>query len=49
MKNLIQNLGLRAGQLDRQQIQLIFLIVSLSLLVIGATAPAGSGGGIPGG
>ena len=49
MKNLFQNLGFRAGQIDRQQIQLIFLIVSLSLLVIGATEPTGSGGGIPGG
>ena len=34
---------------NRQQIQLLLLIVSLCLLVIGAGAPVGGGDGSPGG
>ena len=49
MKHIYQNLVTLAGQVDRQQVQLFFLILSLSLLLLGATAPAHGGGGAPGG
>ena len=49
MKSKIQNLSLLAGKVDRRHVQLVLLILGLSLLVIGAGAPAGGGSGIPGG
>ena len=48
MKNLFKNLSLTAGKIDRHHLQILLVLVTLSLLVIGAGAPAmdgGSGGG----
>ena len=48
MNNSMDNLVYMMGKLDRRHIQLFFILLSLSLLVLGAGAPA-TGGGIPGG
>ncbi len=48
MKNIIQKLTVSAFKLDRRHIQILIALVTLSLLVLGAGAPAidgGSGGG----
>lgn len=47
MKTYLNSLILRAS-LNRQHIQLLLLLVSLCLLVIGAGAPIGGGDGTPG-
>jgi hypothetical protein len=47
MKNFIQKLALSVGKIDRRHIQLLLALVILSLLAIGAGAPAMPGG--PGG
>jgi hypothetical protein len=49
MTNLKNTLILSAGRIDRRAVQLFLLILSLSLLVIGAGAPSGGGDGVPGG
>jgi hypothetical protein len=43
MKHTFNNLVWYAGRIDRRHIQLFLLILSLSLLVIGAGAPGGPG------
>jgi hypothetical protein len=48
MKGLIYRTTMLTGKIDRRHIQLILLIITLSLLVIGAGAPAGGGLGGPG-
>ena len=48
MKYTVNNLFQAIGSVNRQHIQLIILIISLILLVLGAGAPA-SGGNLPGG
>jgi hypothetical protein len=45
MKRIIQNLSMSAGKIDRRHIQLFLALLTLSLLVIGAGAPAVQGGG----
>jgi hypothetical protein len=48
MKNIIQKLSLSAIKIDRRHVQIFLVLVTLSLLVLGAGAPAmtgGSGGG----
>ncbi len=47
MKTYLNNLILYAS-LNRQNIQLLLLLVSLFMLVIGAGAPIGGGDGTPG-
>ena len=47
MKSKLNNLYLTVTHLDRQHIQVFLLLLSLSMLVIGAGAPMGSGGGTP--
>ncbi|MFC1879009.1 hypothetical protein ACFLZW_03765 [Chloroflexota bacterium] len=49
MKSTINNLFPLVSRIDRQHIQLIILIISLSLLVLGAGAPACGGSGLAGG
>ena len=45
MKNKLILLALSAQKINRQHVQLILVIVSLAMLVLGAGAPAvGSGG-----
>jgi len=45
MKNIIQKLSLSAGKIDRRHLQLLMALAILSLLVLGAGAPAMTGGG----
>jgi len=48
MKRAIQELYLSAGKINRRHVQLLLAMVILSLLVLGAGAPAmegGAGGG----
>jgi hypothetical protein len=49
MKNYLNSLNWTIVTLDRQKIQLILLVISLSLLVLSAGAPVGGGDTIPGG
>lgn len=44
MKKIIQNLYQSAGKIDRRHLQIMLVLVTLSLLVLGAGAPAISGG-----
>ena len=44
MKNTIQNLTLNAGKLNTNQIRLLWFLLTLLLLVIGAGAPEGASG-----
>jgi hypothetical protein len=44
MKNKLALLALYAQKLNRQHIQMILLIVSLALLVLGTGAPLADGG-----
>jgi len=44
MNKTIQKLTLSLNKIDRRHIQLLIALVTLSLLVIGAGAPAISGG-----
>ena len=48
MKRVIQELYLSAGKIDRRHVQILIATLILSLLVLGAGAPAidgGAGGG----
>lgn len=47
MKHIFRNLHLSVTKINRQHVQLIVLLITLSLFVLGAGAP-GSGGGIGG-
>jgi hypothetical protein len=44
MKRNIRNLNLILGQLDRRHVQLGLVVLTLALFVLGAGAPAASGG-----
>ena len=44
MKNLLQKLTLSAGKIEKHHIQVLMALVVLSLLVLGAGAPAMDGG-----
>ena len=44
MKNKLSLLAFSAKKINRQHIQLFFLIISLAMLVIGIGAPADGGG-----
>ena len=44
MKNKLTLLALSAQKINRQHMQLIFVLVSLAMLVIGAGAPLDGGG-----
>ena len=44
MKNLIQKLSLSASKIEKRHIQILMALVVLSLLVLGAGAPAMGGG-----
>ncbi len=44
MKNISRQITLSASKVDSNTIKLILLIVSISLFVLGAGAPGGSGG-----
>jgi len=44
MKNTIQNLKLHTGKLNAAQIRLLWFLLTLMLLVIGAGAPEGASG-----
>lgn len=48
MKSTLQKITMTTVKADSRTVQLIVTIVILSLLVIGAGAPAGGGGGLPG-
>ena len=45
MKNKLALLALSVQKIDRQHLQLILVIVSLAMLVLGAGAPLADGGG----
>lgn len=46
MKGLIQDMKLFSAKIDRRHVQLVLLLLTLSLFVLGAGAPtAGSGPG----
>jgi hypothetical protein len=44
MKDTIRQLTFNVSRLDRQHIQLILLVVTLTLFVLGAGAPVSGGG-----
>jgi hypothetical protein len=44
MKNFTNQMTLSMSKVNRQTVQLILLIVSIGLFVIGAGAPCGNGG-----
>ncbi len=44
MKNKLTLLALSAQKINRQHVQLIFVLVSLAMLVLGAGAPIVEGG-----
>jgi hypothetical protein len=44
MKNKLALLALSAQKINRQHVQLIFMIVSLAMLVLGTGAPEAEGG-----
>ena len=46
MKNKIASLALSASKINRQHIQLVLVIVSLAMLVLGIGAPSDGGGSI---
>jgi len=48
MKQIAAQLSSLAPRINTRTIQLIVLIVTLSLLALGAGAPVGGGSGIPG-
>jgi hypothetical protein len=45
MKNKLTLLALSAQKINRQHIQLIFVLVSLAMLILGTGAPTDGGGG----
>ncbi len=45
MKNKLTLLALSAQKINRQHIQLVLVLVSLVMLVLGAGAPIADGGG----
>ncbi len=44
MKNQLTLLALSAQKINRQHVQLVFVLISLAMLVIGAGAPSAEGG-----
>lgn len=44
MSKLTRDASLLASKIDRRTVQLILLLISLTLFVIGAGAPMGEGG-----
>jgi hypothetical protein len=44
MKNKLALLALSAQKINRQHVQLIFVLVSLALLILGVGAPTDGGG-----
>ena len=44
MKNKLALIVLSAQKINRQHVQLVFVIISLAMLVIGAGAPFAEGG-----
>jgi hypothetical protein len=44
MKNKLTLLALSAQKINRQHVQLIFVLVSLAMLVLGTSAPTDGGG-----
>lgn len=44
MKNKLSLFALSAQKINRQHVQLIFVLVSLALLIIGVGAPTDGGG-----
>jgi hypothetical protein len=44
MKTTIAQLSLSVSKIQKQHIQLFFLLITLALLVLGAGAPADGGG-----
>ena len=47
MKHLVRDFRLSLGRMNSQHIQVLFLVLMLSLFILGAGAPAATGG--PGG
>lgn len=45
MKNKLTSLFFSAQKINRQHIQLILVVISLAMLVLGIGAPADGGGG----
>lgn len=44
MKNKLALLALSAQKINRQHIQLVFVLISLALLILGTGAPLADGG-----
>ncbi|MCK6583665.1 MAG: hypothetical protein L6Q49_11260 [Anaerolineales bacterium] len=44
MKNTLNHLVLSASKINRQHIQMVFVLVSLAMLVLGLGAPEDGGG-----
>lgn len=44
MKNTFAQISLAASKIQKEHIQLVYILLAVALLVIGAGAPADSGG-----
>jgi hypothetical protein len=49
MNQLINSLTLKAYHIDKNAIRLVWMVIIISMLVIGAGAPGSGGDGYPGG
>ena len=47
MRSKLNRVKFDIAKLDRNKIQMLIFLISLSLLVLGAGAPLGGGGGVP--
>jgi hypothetical protein len=47
MKGLVSEFTMKVSQINPQHIRLAWILLALSMLALGAGAPADGGGGIP--
>jgi hypothetical protein len=48
MKSIVSEITLKVGRINPQYVRLAWILLALSLLALGAGAPADGGGGLPG-
>jgi hypothetical protein len=48
MEKLLRELTLLSSNVDRRHVQMVFVLVTMGLLVVGAAAPAIGGSNLPG-